>query len=175
MGWKRMSPKLLSFALLLGAAVVAGCATVANLLQVQPPTFQVAEGSRSELRLLGPSAERPLGGAAIRIWSRVGNPNAFGLTLTTLEGDLILEGARAAVVDLPLGLPLRAGQDTIVPIDVTVGFADLPGLADAAIRFATRGRVDYRLDGRFGVDAGALGRPTFGPTTLLTGQLDVRR
>lgn len=170
-----MTSKSTSRVVLAGALLLAGCATVASLLQVQPPRFAVAEGRRSELRLLGPSSERPLGGAAIRIWSRVENPNAFGLTLTSLAGDLLLEGARAAAVDLPLGLPLRAGGDTIVPVDVAISFADLPGLADAALKFATQRSVGYRLDGTFGVDAGALGRPTFGPTTLLRGTLDVRR
>ncbi len=170
-----MKPIRLRLTLVAVTMLVAGCATVANLLQVQAPRFAVSEGRRSELRLLGPSAERPLGGAAIRIWSRVENPNDFGLTLTDVEGDLLLEGTRAATVDLPLGLPLRARQDSIIPLDLVVRFDDLPGLADAAIRFATRRSVAYRLDGRFGVDAGPLGRPTFGPTTLLTGELDVRR
>lgn len=163
------------YLLLAVALLLAGCATVSQLIRVEPPRFQAAEGRRSELRLLGPSSTRPLGGAAVRIWARVQNPNAFGLTLSTVEGDLLLEGAHAAAVELPLGLPLRAQQDTVVPIDLTISFADVPGLADAAIRLLTERTVEYRLDGRFGVDAGPLGRPTFGPTTLLRGELDVRR
>lgn len=170
-----MMQKRKPFLLLAVTLLLAGCATVAELIRVEPPRFQAAEGRRSELRLLGPSQQRPLGGAAIRVWARVQNPNAFGLTLSTVEGDLLLEGARAAAVDLPLGLPLRAHQDTVVPIDLAVSFADVPGLADAAVRLLTERTVEYRLDGRFGVDAGPLGRPTFGPTTLLRGELDVRR
>ncbi len=170
-----MMPKRNTHLWLAAALLVAGCATVSELIRVEPPRFEAAEDRRSELRLLGPSSTRPLGGAAIRIWTRVQNPNAFGLTLSTLEGDLLLEGARAAAVDLPLGLPLRAQQDTVVPIDVTISFADVPGLADAAVRFLTERTVAYRLDGRFAVDAGPFGRPTFGPTTLLRGELDVRR
>jgi hypothetical protein len=154
---------------------LGACATVAGLMQVQAPNFTVAEGQVSELRLLGPGAGRPLGGVAIRIWSRVENPNAFGLTLTSLQGDLHLEDARAAAIDLPLGLPLRAGQDTVIPIEVAVSFADLPGLADAVMKFATQRTVGYRMDGRFAVDAGPLGRPNFGPMTLVRGDLDVRR
>src|SRR5690606_21485028 len=100
---KRNPYHLLAVALLL-----AGCATVSELIRVEPPRFQAAEGRRSELRLLGPSSTRPLGGAAVRIWARVQNPNTFGLTLTTVEGNLLLEGAHAAAVELPLGLPLRA-------------------------------------------------------------------
>lgn len=170
-----MKVKRNPYLLLAVALLLAGCATVSQLIRVEPPRFQAAEGRRSELRLLGPSSTRPLGGAAVRIWARVQNPNAFGLTLSTVEGDLLLEGAHAAAVELPLGLPLRAQQDTVVPIDLTISFADVPGLADAAIRLLTERTVEYRLDGRFGVDAGPFGRPTFGPTTLLRGELDVRR
>ena len=160
----------LAVVMLLGA-----CATVSELIRIEPPRFSVPEGRASELRLLGPSADRPLGGAALRIWSRVENPNGFGLTLTDLRGDLLLEGARAADVSLPLGLPLGARQDTIIPIEVAISFADVPELADAAVRLLRERTVDYRLDGTFGVDAGALGRPRFGPTTLLRGELQVQR
>lgn len=157
------------------ALALAACTTISQLVQLQAPRFQPAEGIRSELRLLGPSAQRPLGGAAVRIWSRVENPNPFGLTLTSLTGDLTLEDAHAATVELPLGLPLQAHQDTIVPIDIAISFADVPALADAAVRLLTGQTARYRLDGSFSVDAGALGTPTFGPTTLLRGELDVRR
>lgn len=170
-----MSKKLTLAAALTVALLLGACATVAELMQVQAPRFAVAQGRASELRLLGPAPGRPLGGAAVRIWSRVENPNAFGLTMTSLQGDLILEDARAAIIDLPLGLPLRAGQDTVIPIEVAISFADLPGLADAAVKFATKRSVDYRLDGRFAVDAGPFGRPNFGPMTLVEGNLDVRR
>jgi len=163
------------FAVVCLSLLLTSCATVSQLVRLQPPAFAVEPGRASELRLLGPSAERPLGGAAVRIWSRVSNPNALSLTLTNVEGDLLLGGARAAGVNLPLGLPLRANQDTVIPIDVTIDFSQVPALADAALKFLTERKVDYRLDGKFGVDAGPLGRPTFGPTTLLQGQLDVRR
>jgi hypothetical protein len=170
-----MSKKLLLATTLPVVLLLGACATFAGLMQVQAPRFAMADGQVSELRLLGPGVGRPLGGAAIRIWSRVENPNSFGLTLTSLQGDLHLEEARAAVIDLPLGLPLRAGQDTVIPIEVAVSFADLPGLADAVVKFATRKTVGYRVEGNFAVDAGPLGRPEFGPMTLVRGDLNVQR
>lgn len=154
-------------------ALVAACATIREF--IQPPRFEVAEGRQAELRLLGPSRERPLGGAGIRLWSRVENPNPFGLTIRTLTGDLFLEGTRAAEVNLPLGLPLQASQDTVVPIDLLISFSDLPGLTDVAARLLTRRTVAYRLDGTVGVDAGPFGTPAFGPMTLLQGEMVVRR
>ena len=154
-------------------AFAGACASLEGLLQ--PPRISAATDSRAQLRLLGPSSQRPLGGASIRLWARVENPNACGIRLSTLTGNLFLEGTRAGEVSLPLGLPLTASQDTVIPLDIAISFADLPGLADAARRLLTEQRVGYRLDGSFSVDAGALGAPTFGPSTLLRGEVDVLR
>lgn len=160
----------------LGCAVVlAGCASLGLGDVIQPPRFTVADGRQAELRLLGPSASRPIGGAAIRLWARVENPNALGLSLAALEGSLALDGTRAADVDFPLGLPLRAGQDTVIPLDLNISFSDLPGLADVAARLVTRNSVGYSLNGTITVDAGPLGRPRFGPSTWLDGTLSIRR
>ncbi|HEY0305192.1 MAG TPA: LEA type 2 family protein [Longimicrobiales bacterium] len=142
---------------------------------IQPPRFSVASGSQAELRLVGPSAGRPLGGAAVRLWARVENPNALGISLRAVQGALALDGTKAADVDFPLGLPLLAGQDTVIPLDINISFSDLPGLADVAARLITRNSVNYRLDGTVTVNAGPLGNPSFGPSTLLDGSLSIRR
>jgi hypothetical protein len=157
------------------AVAVGACAHLGALAQVQAPRFEMADGRQAELRLLPPSAQHPMGGAAVRIWARVENPNPISLTLSALAGDLYLENTRAAVVDFPLGMPLVAGQDTVIPIDIGIGFGDMPGLGDIATRALTRGQVGYRLDGTVEVDAGVLGRPTFGPRTWLDGALNVFR
>jgi hypothetical protein len=157
------------------AAVIAGCAGLGLADVIQPPRFSVADGRQAELRLLGPSSSRPLGGAAIRLWARVENPNALGLSLTAVQGALALEGTKAADVDFPLGVPLLAGQDTVIPLDINVSFSDLPGLADVAARLVTRSSVNYQLDGTVTVNAGPLGNPRFGPSTLLNGTLAIRR
>lgn len=161
------------------AIVLLACATACAALDqlralVQPPRFEEAEGQRAEIRLVGPGPGRPLGGAAVRIWTKVTNPNSFGITLGTLSGTLFLEGNRAATADFPLGLPLTAGQDNVIPIDLTVSFSDLPALADTLRRAARSETIPYALDGTIGVDAGQLGQPVFGPMTLLRGDLRVR-
>jgi hypothetical protein len=156
-------------------AVIIGCAGLGLADVIQPPRFSVADGRQGELRLLGPSAGRPLGGASIRLWARVENPNLLGLSLTALQGSLALEGTKAADVDFPLGIPLLAGQDTVIPLDINVSFSDLPGLAGVATRLLTRSSVNYRLDGTLAVNAGPLGQPRFGPSTWLDGTLTVRR
>jgi hypothetical protein len=134
---------------------------------VQPPRFERDPERRAELRLTGR-------GAGVRLWARVANPNAFGLRLSQLTGQLFLGGARAANVDLPLGLPLRANEDTVIPIDLEVDFADVPELVGVLGRVVSRRPIAYRLDGTIGVDAGRLGQPRFGPSTLLSGDVEPR-
>jgi hypothetical protein len=155
------------------ALLISGCATLG--LGIQAPRFAMAAEQPSELRLLGPSLQRPLGGASIRIYARVENPNPVGITLTRLFGTLQLEGFDAADADFPLGLPLAAGQESVIPLDLAVSFANLPGLADVVGRAVTEGQVAYTLRGTASVDAGAFGQPTFGPMLLLQGSIDARR
>ena len=157
------------------AAWLAGCAALGLGDLLQPPRFSVADGRQAELRLIGPSTARPLGGAAVRLWARVENPNTLGLSLTAVQGVLGLEGTKAADVDFPLGVPLLAGQDTVIPLDINISFSDLPGLADVAARLLTRSSVNYQLDGTVTVNAGPLGNPRFGPSRLLDGALTIRR
>lgn len=155
------------------AAAGPGCAAIESL-GVAAPRFEAADERGTELRLLAPSSGRPLGGAALRLWARIENPNGFGLRLTDVEGDLSIEDAGTLDVEFPLGLPLVAFQDTVVPLDVAIGFHDVPALARIARAAVGGDRLDYRLDGTFTVDAGRLGAPRFGPLTLLEGEMRVR-
>ena len=165
-----MSGRLVCVAMLLLSS--AGCASLEGLRAfVQPPRFEQAEGRRSEIRLSGPGNGSTSGGATVRLWAKVSNPNSFGLTLGTLRGTLHLEGSRAATVDFPLGLPLQPRDEAEVPIDIVVDFQDLPGLGQAITRVVARQPIEYELEGTIGVSAGALGEPVFGPMTILRGEL----
>jgi hypothetical protein len=155
--------------------LLPSCASLEGLRAlVQPPTFRQTE-QPAEVRLAGPSVTRPFGGATVRLWTEVTNPNPFGFTLGTLDGTLFLEGSRAASAAFPLGLPLDAHQSSVIPIELSISFSDLPGLAEVVRRAARHEAVDYRLDGTIGVDAGRLGQPVFGPMTLMRGDLAERR
>ena len=155
----------------LGLATAA-CASLEGLRGlVHAPRFEHAEGRQSEIRLTGPTVVAPGGGATVRLWTRVTNPNGFGVTLGTLRGTLHLERARAATVDFPLGLPLQARSDAEVPIDIVVDFRDVPGLAGALTRAASRQPIDFELEGTVSVAAGPFGEPVFGPMTILRGEL----
>lgn len=165
--------RLVLLTALAAAAGLGACATLQAM--IQPPVFDVAEGRVSEFRIVGPAADRPLGGASVRIWTRVQNPNSVGFTLTRLAGTFLLEGDRAATLDLPLGLPLPAAGDTVIPLDVTLSFADVPGLADQLVGALTGQSLAYTVEGTVGVDAGPFGQPSFGPATWLSGDVRVVR
>src|SRR5688572_815533 len=135
---------------------------------VQPVRF---DADRSEVRFVGPRSGDPLGAAAVRLWTRVTNPNPFGLTLSTLRASLLLEETRAATGDFPLGLPLEARQEAVIPLDLTISFADVPALANLVRRTSSSQPLHYTVEGTFGVDVGQLGSPTFGPMTLFSGEL----
>ena len=161
------------FGIIIAVALTTGCAgalgTIGRL--IQPPTFRQAEGQATEIRFSPPSINNPFGGAGVTLWLEVANPNPFGLTLSTLQTTLMLEGTRAATGDFPLGLPLGAGQTTVVPVDLSINFADIPGLAGAVRQAAAGQPIAYDLDGTVGIDAGRLGQPTFGPMRLMSGEL----
>ncbi|HEX9107676.1 MAG TPA: LEA type 2 family protein [Longimicrobiales bacterium] len=154
-------------------AALAACATLQQI--VQPLNFSAAPGQQAELRLLGPSLQRPLGGVGVRLWARVQNPNPLGVNLTHIAGTLFLADSQAGSVDLPLGVALQANGETTFPVDVSISFSDIPGLAGTLTRALSGSALPYRLDGRFSVGAGALGSFEFGPTTLLTGNATVLR
>jgi hypothetical protein len=155
------------------ALAAAACASMGQLLGIQEPTFAVAPGRTSTLRLGAPSITHPRGTATVRLWTRVSNPNAFGLTLSTLDGKLALEGKELIDVRLPLGLPMPAAADTVIPLDLTFGFESLSALGEVATSLLSRDELRYELNGTLGVRAGPLGEPTFGPRTWLRGAVDV--
>ena len=77
--------------------LTSACAELGQLSRViQPLRFSEVPGRQSTIRLAGPSTRQPLGGAALRLWTRISNPNPVGLTLSTLRADVSLDGTRAA-------------------------------------------------------------------------------
>lgn len=171
-----MRPRRINaFSLLFVSLSVGACASLGPWAVVEAPSVSGVEGRSPELRLAAPSADRPTGGADLRLWSRIENPNAFSLTVSRLAGDLFVGDASGVEVEFPLGVPLVALGDTVVPLDVSFDFDDVPALAETVFAAVTSGELPYRLEGTIGVDAGVLGQPTFGPMTLLEGSLRIRR
>jgi hypothetical protein len=169
-----MTLRCLLFANLL-AFMLTGCASLEGLRAlIQPPRFVQTSDRPSEIRLSPIQPGRGMGGATVRIWTDVTNPNPFGFTLSTVQATLLLDGVEAADADFPLGLPLQPQQTETIPFDLTVSFANVPRLANVIRQAATGGGLSYRLEGTIGIDAGRLGQPTFGPLTLVSGDLRAR-
>lgn len=157
------------------ALSVASCASLEGLRAlIQPPRFEQAPDRPSEIRLSPIQSGRAAGAATVRIWTNVTNPNPFGLTLSTVQATLLLDDVEAADADFPLGLPLQPRQTETIPFDLTVSFANVPRLAGVIRQAASGGGLSYRLEGTIGVDAGRFGQPTFGPLTLVSGDLRAR-
>src|SRR3954464_10824487 len=64
--------------------VVAGCAELNQLAAlVRAPQFDQATDRQAEFRVMGAGSGLPIGGAGVRLWTKVTNPNPFALTLGT--------------------------------------------------------------------------------------------
>src|SRR5262245_19852110 len=117
----RRLPRFLAAVVLIGGA--AACGSLGPLAQlIQPPRFAQASGHPAEIRMIGPTASHPAGGAGVTLWVDVTNPNPFSFTLTTLDATLTVDGNRAATGSIPIGLPLQAAETSAVPIDLTISF-----------------------------------------------------
>lgn len=157
------------------ALSVGGCASLEGLRAlIQPPRFEQAADRPSEIRLSQMQSGRVSPGATVRIWTNVTNPNPFGFTLSTVRATLLLDDVEAADADFPLGLPLQPRQTETIPFDLTVSLANVPRLATVIRQAASGSGLSYRLEGTIGVDAGRFGQPTFGPLTVVTGELRPR-
>ncbi|PYE55858.1 LEA type 2 family protein [Deinococcus yavapaiensis] len=146
----------------LGTALLGGC--VPRVPVVQVPTFEVQEIRLTSVGFTGliPSS------ATLSLKLRVQNPNPFGIRVARAGGSLFLDGQNAGSIELP-NVALSANGEATQSADVTLPL----NLSNAAtfLRAARGEAVSYRVDGTFSVDAGLLGRPTFGPFTLAQGVL----
>ena len=144
-------------------AALSACAPSQTILAV--PTFSVQSVRLTSLTL--PAFGRPAT-AALSLQLLVNNPNPFPLRLANIAGTFVLDGSRVADINLPdVALPARGDAvqraDLVLPLTLdTLG---------NALRVARGQQVSYRVDGIFVADLGFLGRPSFGPYTLVQGLL----
>ena len=128
----------------LAVATVAlgGCLPGGAAPMIEEPTASLA---RVVVREAGAT------GATLDLVLRVHNPNGFELRGGWIRFDLALEDQPVGSVDAsqPFRLPARAAADLVLPLRVR--WADL---APAVRALPQGGRVDYRVTGRIGVEAG---------------------
>ena len=145
-----------------GLFFIAGCGALGQIAQiVQPSRFERADRP-ADIRFIASSLSNPAGGAGVTLWIQVTNPKPFGVKLSTLAATLHVEGQRAATGDFPLGLPLTANQTSVIPLDLSISFTDVPGLAGAIRQAATGQPIGYELNATVGIDAGRFGQQPSG-------------
>lgn len=123
-------------------AVLGGCLPFGSVPVVEEPTAAL---ERVVVREAGVT------GATFDLVLRVRNPNGFDLRGGWIRFDLELADHPVGSVDAtqPFRLPARAAADLVLPLRVR--WADL---APALRALPQDGRVDYRVTGRIGVEAG---------------------
>jgi LEA14-like dessication related protein len=144
-------------------AGLAACAPTQPVIAV--PTFKVQSVRLTGVTLpgIGRSAT-----ASLTLQLLVNNPNPIPLRLADIAGTFILDGSKVADINLPdVALPARGEAmqraDLVLPLTLDT-FANV-------LRVARGQQVSYRVDGTFVADLGILGRPSFGPYTLVQGVL----
>ncbi len=160
----RLRSRLLRPLMLAGLlAGLAACTPNQPLIAV--PTFTVQSVRLTNLTL--PTFGRT-GTAYLTLQLLVNNPNPLPLRLANIAGTFVFDGSKVADIDLPdVALPARGTvsqrADLALPLTLdTLG---------SALRVARGQQVSYRVDGTFTADLGVLGRPSFGPYTLVQGVL----
>jgi LEA14-like dessication related protein len=161
---RRFLAPLLAPVLLLGlSAGLSACAPNQPILAV--PTFTVQSVRLTNLTL--PGAGHPAT-AYVSLQLLVNNPNPLPLRLANIAGTFILDGVNVAGINLPdVALPARGEAMQRADLALPLTFDTL----GSALKIARGQQVSYRLDGTFTADLGFLGRPSFGPYTLVQGLL----
>ena len=150
----------------LGLGLLALALTGCVQSVIRSPQFEMREAGLLKLNPPGLNGIAPE--AVIRITLDARNPNPFEFNLEELRFDLLLDGAKLATgigSDLKLkanGVPSSFFVDVQIPI-TTNSLQSLGKIVGGS-------SVQYRLDGGFRVDAGPLGKPSFGPYTLAQGR-----
>ncbi|GEM49040.1 LEA type 2 family protein [Deinococcus cellulosilyticus] len=156
------NPLLLTFF----AALTSGCAVVKTT--VQPPEFQVQSFQMTRYTI--PNLLNPFEGeATFRMDVRVTNPNAFGLQIRRIQGDLLLDGQNFGQAVIP-NLSLQPNGSDVVTTEFTlpVGL----NLASKIADIAQGRRVDYLVKTNVQVDAGLLGTVTFSNMVVAQGNVN---
>ena len=151
--------------LLVAGLLVGLAACTPNQPLIAVPTFTVQSVRLTNLTL--PTFGRS-GTAYLTMQLLVNNPNPLPLRLADIAGTFVLDGSKVADISLPdVALPARgeASQRADLALPLTL---DTLG---SALRVARGQQVSYRVDGTFTADLGLLGRPSFGPYTLVQGVL----
>lgn len=154
--------------LTVGALLLAAVACAPGAAVLAPPTFTL-DAARSGFVTIDPPGVGD-GSALFRLALTVTNPNPVGVRLTGLDGDVYLQGSRAAAVAFRGGIDLPANRTAPLTLDVKVPLGAAPLLLEAVANLVVGQPVQYRVDAAVTTDV--LGAPhRFPAFTLARGEL----
>ena len=132
------SRPLVLFALLLFAALTAGCATLSGIKE--KPQITVADIELKNAGLLE---------NAFTVMLRVMNPNNVGIDVRAVTCNLSLNGREFARGAAESGARLEPYSSVLVPVDVYSSTVDMAGALARALRLGVRGddASRYALEG----------------------------
>ncbi|ULH16433.1 LEA type 2 family protein [Deinococcus sp. KNUC1210] len=129
------------------------------------PTFQVQSVRLTGLTLPTFSSSAT---AYLTLQLLVNNPNPIALHMANIAANVVLDGTEVTKINLPdVDLPARGSAVQRADLSIPVTLATAANF----LKVARGQQVSYRLDGTFTADLGLLGRPSFGPFTLVQGVL----
>lgn len=126
--------------------LLASCATLQGMVDIQQPTARVAGVSIEKLSL---------DQVTLLVDVNVANPNAFALDIAGFDMNLAISEQRLASVNQSApsaSVPAKGEQS--IPLPVTLKFSDVAAAVDDLSR---KNQVDYALDGRVRVNLPVLG------------------
>jgi LEA14-like dessication related protein len=147
-GGRRRVRRAVAAAALLGAAALAGCATLGRAVFQEP----VVDFRSLRINGLG------LTGGSLDLQLAVYNPNSFDMEATRFSYNLLMDSTRIADGLLDTRQTFRSGDSTVVTIPINFSYA---GLGRAGRELLQRGTINYRVAGDVTVDTplGSFTRP----------------
>ncbi|HYV47330.1 MAG TPA: LEA type 2 family protein [Myxococcaceae bacterium] len=120
----------------------SSCAAIQALLtgSVKKPTLTFKSASLANVSL---------GDATINLNYRLDNPNPFGLSLATVQYELLVEGHQVVAGQPPNGLTIPASGSADVVLPANVKFAEVAPVLET---FLTKDEAAYTAKGAFGVE-----------------------
>lgn len=144
----RRPRSLLIVSVLLGITLaLTACAPGTSV--VAPPTFTFVQQGSGLVRIDPPGVGS--GAAVFRVNLNVENPNAFGVRLASLTGDLDLQGVTAARASFAGGLDLPARGDAPLSLDVSIPLVDVPRLLPVLAGLVAGTPTEVSVDAEVGL------------------------
>jgi LEA14-like dessication related protein len=125
----------------LGLAILPGCAALQSLFK---GAFQKPRLTFKTARL----ADASLSDATVNLVYEVDNPNAFGLSLASIDYAFFVEGKQVVAGTPRNGLQLKAGGKSELVFPANVRFADLVPVVET---FLTKDQAAFKAQGTVGI------------------------